>query len=115
MDLYIETNLDRLVKIFESLGFDLTKEERYFCAKLKRPDGRFHAMFAELEDSIYCDFHFDNSLHCLFLGVDYKKRPKALFEKRMRQVFKAKHIRFHIKDVDWFTRRNNAIFSGFRV
>jgi len=115
MDLYINTTLEKLVEIYKSLGFKVTKKNKYFSAKLKRPGGRFHAMFANLEDKVYCDFHFDNTIHCLFFGVDYKKKPKQFFEEKLRKIFESQKIQFEIKEVNWFTRKNKAIFRGFHL
>lgn len=115
MDLYIEGRLTEIIKIFRLLGFEITKKNKYFSAKLKQPNGRFHIMFSKFENKIYCDFHFDYTIHLLFLGVDYKKKPKEFFERNLRKILENKKIPFKIDEVDWFTRRNRAIFSGFRL
>jgi hypothetical protein len=115
MDLYIKTTLEELVKIFKLLGFEVIKEDKYFSAKLEQPNGRFHAMFAKLGDKVYCDFHFDYPKHKWFFGVDYKKKPKDFFDKKLRKIFENKKIQFKIKEVNWFIRRNKAISGGFKL
>jgi len=100
MDLYIDTTENKIIEIFESLGFKLTRENNYFSAKLEQPDGRFHAMFSRLNGKIYCDFHFDNKKHWLFFGVDYKKKPKDFFNKKLRKVLEDKKLQFEVKEVN---------------
>ena len=90
MDLYINTTSDELVIIFKLLGFKVIKKNKYFSAKLEQPNGKFHAMFAQLGNEAYCDFHFDNNKHWLFFGVDYKKKPKNFFDKKLRKIFENK-------------------------
>jgi len=115
MDLYIYANLEELTKIFRLLDFKVSKKNIYFSAKLKTPRGRFHAMFSELTNRIYCDLHFDNKIHFLLFGVDYKIKPLRFFKERMEVILENRGIYFEIKDVDWFTRRNKAILRGFRL
>ena len=37
-------------------------------------------MFARSGNRIYCDFHYDNTIHLFFYGVDYQNKPSRFFE-----------------------------------
>ena len=115
MDLYIGTTKEELKEILVALGFKVTEKEKYFDAKLKESTGRFHTMFTELGDKIYCDLHYDKDKYKWFIGVDYKKKPKELLEGKLRKILEDKNIQFDIEEVSWFTRRNKAVRGGFKL
>ena len=115
MDLHLEAEPEVLVDVFRSLGFTVTEKRRYYSATKKARAGRLHGAFLAVEDGTYCDFHFDFLLHFLMFGVDYRKRPQAYFERRLRAVLQERRLRFRVDEVSWFTRRNRAVFRGFRL
>jgi len=67
--------------------------------------GRYHILFEFIDSKTFCDFHFDNTFHLIGTGADYGKKPKL--DKR--------NISYKTKEVNWFTRRNKAIITGFRL
>ena len=115
MDLYIHTTREKLGKIFEKLGFRVYHGKEYSGAILKKKWGRFHAKFTELNNKIYCDFHFDLWIHLSFLGVDYNLRPKKFFEENIKKTLHNHKIKYVTKEVNFLSRRNRAIFLGFRL
>ena len=115
MDLYLKTTRETLAEILTSLGFEVEENAQYTDAKLKDVEGRFHAMFARLEDNIYCDLHYDKNRHKWFIGVDYHTRPQEFFEKSLKKALDDRGVEFEVKKVNWFTRRNKTISGGFKL
>ncbi|MCG8608587.1 hypothetical protein MJD09_26825, partial [bacterium] len=97
------------------LGFSIESKRGYMSALKKNAGGRMHAAFIQSGDGIYCDLHYDYRIHFLLFGVDYKQRPGEFFEDSFRQALKQKGIAFKARKVNWFTRKNKAVFRGFRL
>ncbi len=115
MDLYVDAPMDEVADIFRMAGFEVRQGRDCHHAIQANGRGRFHAEFARLGDRVYCDLHFDHPVHVLFVGVDYRKRPREFFEDRLRRLFNRRSIPVVVSDVGWLTRRNRAIFRGFRL
>lgn len=77
--------------------------------------GRYHILFAYIDGEAFCDFHFDNTIHFIGTGADYGKKPELFFNNKLKGKLDKKHIAYTIKKVNWFTRRNKAIVTGFRL
>ena len=116
MDLYLQTESKQFETILLSLGFKKKNRKSYNYYYLKQKGGRIHAMFALVADNtVYCDLHFDNTIHFLFFGVDFKNKSETFFEKNIKSNLEKNQISFEIKKVSWFSKRNKSIFTGFRL
>lgn len=112
MDIYFNISIEEVLEMFRSFDFEIKHAKNHFSAMLKKPKGRYHALIKEFENIVYCDFHWDNKKHYLFIGVDHKIRPRIFFEMHIRKELKKHNIQFYLKMVNWFTRRNKSIMHG---
>ena len=115
VDLDIKTSIDDLIVLFKDLDFTIQGKASHTSAIKANAMGRLHAAFTETEDGVYCDLHYDHKVHFLLFGVDYKKRPRVFFEEVLEKILQRKEIEFEVRTVNWFSRRNKAIFRGFRL
>lgn len=81
MDLYLDTTLSGLVKIFKLLKFKVVENDNYFSATRKTPQGRFHAMFTPLPESHGC-----KPMVTGFTKLKLDKNHQDNFFKRLRRI-----------------------------
>jgi len=112
MDIYVKSNIEDLSKAFSSLGFEVKDKKSHVSAIHKCKGGRYHALIKEYKGISYCDFHWDNSKHSFFIGVDFKKKPCLFFDEKIKRVLDEQGIEYTIKENNWFTRKNKAILNG---
>jgi hypothetical protein len=115
VDLEIQTTPPEFTEILRDLGFVIQKRESHISAMKKNSGGRMHAAFIQTAESVYCDLHYDYRVHFLLFGVDYKEKPRRYFEESMMETLQQKGIAFELRTVNWFTRKNKAVFRGFRL
>lgn len=116
MDILIEAEIRTIANVLASEGFEIVNEEEKVEARKRFGLGRFHALLVQVDDRrAYLDLHWDAPLHLLFLGVDYRRRPKELWATLSRK-FQEQGIKAHpIGGLNWFNRKNKAIFKGIKV
>ena len=112
MDIYLESGLKEIKKIFSSLGFEIKDKKGHLSAILRKKRGRYHALLKEHDDKVYCDFHWDNKKHFLFWSVDYWVMPFIYFEKKIKTRLETLKVEYTFKKVNWFTRKNKSVFHG---
>ena len=115
MDIFINTTTSKFESLLTELNFKILKKRKCWDARLSVSDGRFHAMFCFVAGRLYCDFHFDKKFHFLFLGNDHKTRPGIFFREQLVGLLIRERIIYEIVEDNWLTRKNKAIFSGFRL
>ena len=115
MDIYITDNIDFFHQKLKKLNFERSDKEGYFSGILKAKSGRYHLLYTEKNKRIFCDFHFDHSIHLLFLGVDYSSKPLVYFRQNIQPLLDAENIVYEIHEVNWFNRKNKAVLTGFKV
>lgn len=118
MDLKIEANLLEVAKILKAVGFrDINiKNSKVIEAKMKDGYGRVHVLGVAIdENNTYLDIHRDALLHIAFIGVDYKKKPKEIYEKILRQIVGGRIRTKGIGGTSWFNRKNKAILRGIKL
>ena len=115
MDLYLKMPVDQIISIFDSLNFQVLSKKQHYEARFNIGFGRYHAKFALLDDTIYCDFHFDYTLHFMFLGVDFQRRPETFFTEKLKPLFYFHSVEYHTQSVNWLTQRNRAMVTGLKL
>jgi hypothetical protein len=117
MDVIIYSEPEELSSLLESLGFRVIKRSTYYDAKLKCNHGRIHILFRNLNNNmIYCDIHYDNPIHFMKFGVDYKYKPSQFYENVLQIVLKSKGIKSKvIGGFRWSDRKNKAIIMGLKL
>lgn len=114
MDIYVNTTVEKIEQILKDKNFTITQKSNHFSAMQYVKDGRYHFMYAVIDNELFCDFHFDNKIHGIGMGADYGKKPETYFDKNLRPIFETLKLKFWTKRVNWFTRRNKAIITGMR-
>jgi len=117
MDLEFLSYIDDVIKIFAELGFDAKRCSGYYECRRRGRNGRFDALLKEINPrAVYCDLHWDGTIHFLFLAVDYGTRPRILYENELRPKLHERSIEHKITGgLSWFERRNRAIVHGLRI
>lgn len=117
MDVIIDCKLEELHIILTSLGFQVIQRSTYCDAKFKCKSGRIHILFTNLNsDRIYCDIHYDNFIHFMKFGVDYRYKPRQYYENVLLKILKSKEIKsMVIGGFSWSERKNKAIIMGLRL
>jgi hypothetical protein len=115
MDIYIKSDISTIEKILAAKEFSITRKKNHFSAMHYIKGGRYHFLYAFIDGEVFCDFHFDNTLHAIGTGADYGKKPEAYFDSQIKKILRKEDISYKIKKVNWFTRRNKAIITGFRL
>lgn len=115
MDLYAKTTEEIFSSILESIGFCIQRRNSH--SECEKRDGAWiiDAKFANEQNMIYCDLHYERAAHFLFFGVDYKKRPHNFFTRNIKKILEERQIPYTIRTVNWFTRRNRAVFRGLKL
>ena len=114
MDIYLTATVQQFQNLLEKKKFSSNWKKNHFSAMQYDSGGRYHILFLELDGKVFCDFHYDNKIHGIGMGADYGKRPENYFEKNLKNDLEKMKIKYQIKQVNWFTRRNKAIITGFR-
>lgn len=115
MDIYIKTNVNKIEKLLQETDFTITRKSNHFSAMQYVKGGRYHILFEYIDNEVFCDFHFDNTVHFIGTGADYGKKPEEFFNRQVKEKLDKAYITYKIKRVNWFTRRNKAIITGFRL
>ena len=109
MDLYIHTNINECKQLLNDARFDISNKGNYFNARLQTKWGRYDCHFLPLGEEIYLDFHYDYYFHFMFLGVDYRNRPRSFFINKLEPLLRSRQMAYRIKESNWFHRHNKAI------
>ena len=116
MDLEVYGGLEEVADILRRLGFVVSVSGDRLEAKLGDEWGRFHVLGAQLKSGLtYLDVHWDFKMHLLFIGVDYKERPKKICENAIEKAEKMGLKARVTGGASWFNRRNKAIFKGLKL
>ena len=115
MDIYINTNVEKIGQLLKEKGFVIERKKNHYSAMYYITSGRYHFMYELIDEVIFCDFHFDNKIHGIGMGADYGRQPEEYFEKNLKILFKQLDPAYKTKTVNWFTRRNKAIITGLRI
>jgi len=117
MDLEFLSPIDDVVEMFVELGFDTKRRSGYYECRRRGRNGRFDALLKEINShTVYCDLHWDATIHFLFIGVDYRTRPRTLYENELKPKLREGSIEHQIVGgLSWFERRNRAIAHGLRI
>ncbi len=115
MDIYLNAKIDLTKKVLTETGFTLKHKKNYYSATKNAKQGRYHLLLKHFKGTTYCDFHFDYKLHFLGFGVDYNLVPKAFFRDKLKKILDQRNITYKTEKVNWFTRRNKAILTGFKL
>ncbi len=99
----------------KDVGFTIKLKQNYFSATHYSEGGRYHLLYELVDNKVFCDFHFDNTIHIICFGVDYRKKPQTFFNIILRERLDKENITYETKNVDWFARKNKAIVTGFRI
>ena len=118
VDLELETNIEKVVEILKTVGFDVIelRNDKIIEAKLKDGWGRIHLHgIAINEAKTYLDIHRDAPIHVAFIGVDYSRRPQKICRKIIRHA-QTTSIRGKITGgTSWFNRKNKALLKGIKL
>jgi len=117
MDFEFLSPIDDILKMFAEIGFDTKRYSGYYECRRRGRSGRFDALLKEISPHrVYCDLHWDEAIHFLFIAVDYKIRPRILYENELKPKLLEKSIEHQIVGgLSWFARRNRAIVHGLRI
>lgn len=118
MDLVLDCPSTLFIDWLRRQGFKIKVRKGYFEAlRADGPFWRFHIFLEEAGDKrrVNCEIHSDFVLHFMFLGVDFRRRPLALFQGEIKPFLLRESVSFKILDgFTWWTRKNKAVFTGFR-
>ena len=115
MDIYINAPLNKTHKILKKAGFNIKRNRNHFSAVKPTIKGRYHALYNSVDKKVYVDLHFDNKIHFLLWGVDYKSAPEQFFRTSLRKLILNKTLKHSTKRVGWLSRRNKALITGFKL
>ena len=134
MDIIALAPIDKVIEVFRSLGFRIENKGSYYSATLHKGLGKFHALIVSLSNDellrkipklkipganteiAYIDLHWDYIIHLLFLGVDYKRKPRELYLTILKkELERAKIEHFIIGGSNWWSRVNKAILRGLKL
>jgi len=117
MDLEFLSPIDDVVKMFVELGFNTKRHPGYYECSRRERNGRFDALLKDINPrTVYCDLHWDATIHFLFMGVDYRTRPRALYENELKPKLSERSTEHQIVGgLSWFERRNRAVVHGLRI
>jgi hypothetical protein len=117
LDFQIHAQIEELIKIFKELGFSVKHRKDYYSCRLPSGYGRFDALLKELSPNVvYCDFHWDNLIHLMFVAVDYREKPLCFYEEKLKPKLLEKGIHHEVTGgFSWFSRKNKALLHGLKL
>lgn len=115
MDIIIDISVKHFEEIIKSLAMTLEQNKEYISYNKKDGLHNYHIYFFDCNGITCCEIHYELILHFLFIGVDYKTKPRIFFEQIIKPLLENEKINFKIiGGCTWFSRRNKAIISGFK-
>ncbi len=115
MDIQIFCDVNKFKKLIRSNRLSVIEKNGYCSAVSSSPHGRYHILFIADGKQTFCELHFDNTIHFLFIGVDYTKKPLTFFRKYFQPILKKEKIHYVIENNTWRNRRNKAVFTRFKI
>ncbi len=114
MDIYVTTTIENFENLVKKQNFTIKWKKNHFSAMSTVPKGRYHILYMLLDGKVFCDFHYDNKIHGIGFGADYRTKPEKYFTKHLKEKLDQLTISYQIQHVNWFTRKNKAIITGLR-
>jgi len=115
MDIKVYCDINIFKQIVEKLQFTPSQKNGYYSVIYSSQQGRYHLLFTADGAETFCEIHFDKTIHLLFFGVDYIKKPLPFFKKHFKAELERRKIRYSVKNTSWRERRNIAILTGFSI
>jgi hypothetical protein len=117
MDIIIKGTLTSVVKILERIGFLIERRNGYLAGSWRKNGGRMHILLTQCSESdVYCDLHWDRSVHFLAFGVDYNRRPHRFYDDVLRGELQSNGLISEVTGgFSWLTRRNKALTTGLKI
>lgn len=117
MDVEIKASEETVTSLLSELSFSLAQKEAHISATRPSKSGRLHVLVKSVgEGVVFCDIHHDATIHFLFLGVDYDKKPSEFYENELKVRLLETGIEHCVLNgKSWFTRKNRALIRGIRL